>query len=92
MSEIIHDKSAKKFILKLDNNEQAEVVYKLEQGKMLLIYSEVPVHLRGKGIGKKLVLETFERLTDEGFKAKAICSYIQMTAKRSSKWKEIIEH
>ena len=92
MSSVIHDKANKKYILKLENNEQAEVVYRLENGKMMLIYSEVPTHLRGGGIGKKLVESTFERLTEEGFKAKAICSYIGVIARRSEKWKEIIEY
>ncbi|WP_290682533.1 GNAT family N-acetyltransferase [Kordia sp.] len=58
---------------------------------MYLVHSEVPYNLRGQGIGKVLVEKTFEKLTDEGYKAIAICSYVKAVAKRSEKWKTIIE-
>ncbi|MFK8038989.1 MAG: GNAT family N-acetyltransferase [Crocinitomicaceae bacterium] len=92
MREIIHDETKQEFVLKLENNEQAIVNYTMEDGKMKLVYSKVPNHLQGKGIGKELVEKTFKKLTEGGFKAKAVCSYIRVVAMRSSKWKEIIEY
>lgn len=92
MRTLIHDKIDRKFILKLENNEQAEVVYTTEAGILKLVYSEVPTHLRGQEIGKELVERTFEQLTNEGFKARAVCSYIRAIAMRSAKWKEIIDY
>lgn len=91
MSEIIHDKENKKFILPLENNLQATVEYTLEGNTMRLIYSETPPQLRGQGIGKELVEKTFEKLTEEGYQAIAICSYIRAVANRSEKWSKIIE-
>ena len=58
---------------------------------MYLVHSEVPYNLRGQGIGKILVEKTFEKLTEEGYKAVAVCSYIQAVAKQSKKWNTIIE-
>jgi predicted GNAT family acetyltransferase len=58
---------------------------------MYLVHSEVPYQLRGRGIGKELVLKTFEKLTEEGYKAVAICTYIKAIKNRDPKWKEIIE-
>ena len=88
--DIIHDKENQRFTL--DNNgEIAKVDYTLKDNKMYLNHSEVPYNSRGQGIGKALVEKTFERLTDEGYKAVAVCSYIRAVAQRSDLWKNIIE-
>ena len=92
MNDIIHDIKQKKFILKLENDEQAEVVYTFEGDTMRLVYSEVPYHLRGQGIGKILVEKTFESLTASGYQAEAVCGYIRAVARRSEKWRDIIKH
>lgn len=87
--EIEHQKELNRFVLHT-NNTIAKIDYVLKNDKMYLVHSEVPVSLRGKGIGKKLVLGTFQKLTEEGYKAVAVCSYIKTVAQRSSEWKHII--
>lgn len=86
---IIHDKENNRFTLDI-NGELAKVEYQLRKGKMYLTHSEVPYNIRGKGIGKVLVEKTFEKLTQENFKAVAVCSYVKAVAKRSEKWSSII--
>ena len=88
--EIIHDTENREFVLSLEDGLRAYVSYSLEGKTMRLTYSEVPRVLRGKGIGKELVEKTFERLTEEGYEAIAICGYIRAIAMRSPKWSEII--
>jgi len=90
MLKLKHHKDEKKYVLDI-NEEEAKVEYVLKEGKMYLIHSEVPYKLRGKGIGKELVLKTFEKLTEEGYKAVAICSYIKAVKNRDNYWKNIIE-
>lgn len=87
---IIHDKENNRYTLDI-NGELAKVEYQLRNGKMYLTHSEVPYNVRGKGIGKVLVEKTFEKLTEENFKAVAVCSYVKVVAKRSEKWSTIIE-
>ncbi|MFK7784927.1 MAG: GNAT family N-acetyltransferase [Crocinitomicaceae bacterium] len=89
--EIIHDTQNRQFILPLDDGLKAHVSYSLEGKTMRLTYSEVPPVLRGQGVGKELVEKTFEKLTEEGYEAVAICGYIRVTAQRSPKWSEIIQ-
>ena len=89
--ELIHDKEKRSFILPLENGMDASVDYTLKGNKMDLVYSQVPIELRGQGVGKKLVEQTFEKLTQEGYEAVAICSYIKVIARRSNKWKNIIK-
>mgnify|MGYP003668317960 CR=1 FL=1 len=88
--EIIHDKENKRFIMDV-NGEIAKVTYTLKDSKMYLNYSEVPYSLRGQGIGKVLVEKTFEKLTEEGYTAVAVCSYIKAVKNRSEHWKNNIE-
>ncbi len=86
---IKHDIENQRFILEVSGKE-AIVDYRMRSGKMHLIYSEVPGELRGKGIGRKLVEATFEKLTEDGFTAVAECRFIQSVARRSAKWNSII--
>lgn len=90
MLTINHDTKNNKFTLDI-NGEEAKVEYVWKNNKMYLVHSEVPYNLRGKGIGKELVLKTFEKLTEEGHKAVAICSYIKAVKNRDDYWKSIIE-
>lgn len=89
--EIIHDQDNQQFILPVENELVATVSYKLNGKMMRLVYSEVPPVLRGQGVGKVLVEKTFQKLTDEGFEAIAICSYVRVVAMRSPIWSEIID-
>ncbi|MEP0212024.1 MAG: GNAT family N-acetyltransferase [Cellulophaga sp.] len=87
---VIHNKENQKFTMDVEG-ATAFVDYKLKDGKMYLVYSEVPPSLRGKGVGKVLVEQTFELLTAQGYKAVAVCGYVKAIAKRSDKWNTIIE-
>ncbi|SFT76901.1 hypothetical protein SAMN05216474_2294 [Lishizhenia tianjinensis] len=90
-NQIIHDKAAKKFVLKVNDGGEAFIDYQEKDGVLHLVYSEVPEVYRGKGIGKELVLKTFDLLTKEGYKAKAVCGYVNAVRQRSEDWKDIIE-
>ncbi|HUH27646.1 GNAT family N-acetyltransferase [Gelidibacter sp.] len=86
---VIHDKDKHQFTMEVDG-ENAKVDYALKDGKMYLNYSEVPFNIRGQGIGKVLVEKTFEKLTDEGYEAVAVCGYVKSVARNSEKWNTII--
>jgi len=92
--EIIHDKVNKEFVLPLVKGQKAKIRYTSDDAsKMIrLVYSEVPEALRGQSIGKELVLKTFEKLTEEGYKATAVCPYIKHVVKKDPKWSTIINH
>lgn len=86
---VIHDKEKHQFTMEVDG-QKATVDYKLKHDKMYLVHSEVPFNIRGQGIGKVLVEKTFEKLTEEGYKAVAVCGYVKSVAQNSEKWKSII--
>ena len=90
MNTLHHDRENTKYVLTLENKDKAWVKYDMRDNVMYLTYASVPSNLQGKGIGKELVIKTFEKLTEEGFKAVAICSYVRAVKNRSDKWKEVI--
>lgn len=84
-----HQSDKNRFTMNMEGG-QAKVEYEMRDGTMYLVYSEVPPELRGQGIGKQLVEKTFEKLTKEGYKAVAVCSYVKSVARNSEKWNSII--
>lgn len=86
---LIHDKENSRYVLPV-KDVFAKVDYELKEGVMYLTHSEVPQTLRGQGVGKVLIEQTFEKLTEEGYKAIAVCSYVKSIAMRNNKWKDII--
>jgi len=88
--EFIHDKNQQQFRLLLDP-EVAVVDYKMKDDVMHLTFAGVPEHLRGKGLGKILVENTFEYIEQHNVKAVAICPFIKLVAGRSEKWSKIIQ-
>ena len=88
--ELKHVKEKKQFIMEI-NGEIAKVEYSLRNGEMYLNHSEVPRNLRGQGIGKVLIEKTFQKLTEEGYKAIAVCSFIKAVKNKSEHWKSMID-
>ncbi len=89
MSEIKHNKLQHTFTLNIKGRE-AKIEYRYRDGKMYLMHAFVPNDLRGQGVGKALVLKTFKRLTKEGYKAVAVCSYIRAVAEKNIEWQNQI--
>lgn len=87
---LIHEKEHQRFTLDI-NGAFEKVHYSLRDNLMYLNHSEVPNKLRGQGIGKVLVAKTFEKLTDERYKAVTVCSYIRAIKNRSDRWNTIIQ-
>lgn len=91
ISELVQDRDAKQFYLTA-NGHKAFIDYSLENGQYQLLYSEVPVALRGRGIGKVLVEQTFEAIKAQDKTAAAKCGYIRHVARESGQWEGIISY
>ncbi|MCB0382562.1 MAG: N-acetyltransferase [Psychroserpens sp.] len=88
---VSHNKFDKQFELCLENGGKAIVSYTKNGNHLNLIHSEVPTHLRGQGIGKELVLKTFDAIRKEGFTATAHCSYIKAVRQRNPLYADVIQ-
>ena len=62
----------------------AFVDYEIKGDTWYLLHAEVPVALRGQGVGQVLVEKTYAHLREHGIRSVPVCSYIQALVKRNS--------
>ena len=55
--------------------ESGELVYRLSGNRLVLVHTEVPEALRGRGLGGRLVRAAVERAAAESLTLVPICSY-----------------
>lgn len=89
--EVVHNKDKDELVMDIDG-KMATVDYRHRDGKLWLVHSEVPLSLRGQGLGKILVDKSLKKLTEEGHKTVAVCPFIRKVVEESPHWKEIVEY
>lgn len=65
------------------NGHIAFVDYEIRGDKWYLLHAEVPIALRGQGVGQVLVEKTYDYLRKNGIASVPVCSYIQALVKRN---------
>ncbi len=68
------DRSERRFVLEVDGGT-AQLVYDLEPGRLILVHTEVPAALRGRGIGGQLVSAAARAASAEGLVVLPWCSF-----------------
>ena len=63
-----------RFTIDVDGTE-AELVYELQPGRLVLLHTEVPEALEGQGIGGRLVRAAAERAAAEGLTVVPRCPF-----------------
>lgn len=93
ISNITHDTENSQLYLDVDG-ERALIDYKIRRDRMYLTHSEVPITLRGKGIGKILVEKSLESLVKDGYDKEYViiakCPFIKYVVAKSPRWSEIV--
>ena len=84
IAEFQHDENLQEFSLKI-NGAKAFISYSKEDGVIYLNHTEVPVSLRGQGVGKMLVEKTYKYIQKKNLQAVAVCSYAKSVSDRIKK-------
>ena len=76
MSDIIDNKTKHRFELNVDGHLATEH-YRRDGKVIVLVHTEVPPELSGKGVGSKLVKGVLDLVRGEGLKVVAECEFVK---------------
>jgi predicted GNAT family acetyltransferase len=74
--DVINNRKEGQFELLVDG-KVARIVYEIKGKKIYLFSTQVPESLSGKGIGSKMLRESFELIEGMNLKVVPVCSFIQ---------------
>ncbi len=82
MSAITDNAARSRFEMALEGGETAFVSYRREPDAVWLLHAEVPAHLKGRGIGARLVSAILDYLRAQGASVVPRCSFIRAYMRR----------
>lgn len=72
--QVIDNPAKSRFELSMDG-QLAELAYRVNGKRLVLIHTEVPIQLEGHGIGGKLVTAAIERAARDGMTVVPLCPF-----------------
>ena len=73
-ADVIDNTDASRFELRADG-WLAELVYRVRGDRLVLVHTEVPLELEGRGIGGRLVTAAVDRAAREGLTLVPLCPF-----------------
>ncbi len=73
-ADVIDNTDASRFELRADG-WLAELVYRIRAGRLVLVHTEVPFELEGRGIGGRLVTAAVDRAAREDLTLVPLCPF-----------------
>jgi predicted GNAT family acetyltransferase len=70
-------------------NQKSIVQYEIKGNRFILLHTEVPESLQGKGLAKILVEKTLQTIDSYGMKIIPVCPYIVSYLKKNSTWNHL---
>jgi uncharacterized protein len=76
MTDIVNNRALHRFELTVDGH-LAATYYKISDGVITFIHTEVPPELGGRGIGSQLIKGALDQVRSEGLKVIAQCPFVK---------------
>ena len=73
-SEVRNDSAGSRFVAGSPGQE-AELLYRLRNGRLIIVHTEVPIELEGHGIGGKLVSAAVDYAAEHGLVVVPSCPF-----------------
>jgi predicted GNAT family acetyltransferase len=92
MSEVIDNPNEQRFELPIDGGDGdiAAAYYRIEDGRFILIHTEVPYQFTGQGIGSQLARGVFDAIRAQGGKVVLRCSFMGGYYARHPEYSDIV--
>jgi predicted GNAT family acetyltransferase len=88
--EISHDPAARRFRTRLDGHE-AELVYRRQDGRLLIDHTGVPEAIGGRGVAGELVRAALDYARAEGLRVVPLCSYSAEYVRRHPEYADLVD-
>lgn len=90
MADDVRDNAAKsRYELDVDGHV-AFVDYRLKPDRILLVHTEVPSELGGRGVGSKLARGTLDAVRVRGLKAELRCDFLDAYVKKHPEYADLV--
>lgn len=92
MNEVVDNPNEQRFELPIEggNDDIAVAYYRTEDGRFILIHTEVPYQFTGQGIGSQLAQGVFELIRAQGGKAVLRCPFMGRYYARYPDYSDIV--
>jgi len=90
MDKVVDNPAQNRFELAVDG-ETALIAYRIEDGRIVLIHTEVPQALSGQGVGSRLAKGGFELIRASGRKAVVRCTFLRGWIAKHPEYDDIID-
>ena len=87
---ITHDSATHRFLTEVDGH-QAELVYRLQGGSLVIEHTGVPEAIGGQGIAGELVKAALEHARSEGLRVVPACSYSAEYVRRHPQYADLVD-
>lgn len=84
-----HNEAEQRFEL-LVGGRLARADYRLRDGIMHLVHTEVPVQHEGRGVAARLVRAALEHARDKGHRVQPACSYVRAYMRRHPEFNDLL--
>jgi len=90
MSDIIDNKAQHRFELEVDGH-LAATYYKIDDGVITFLHTEVPPELGGKGIGSRLIKGALDQVRAKGLKVIAECQFVKAFIGKNPAYRDLLK-
>jgi uncharacterized protein len=90
MSDIINNAAKQRYELAVDGHVAA-TYYKIDDGVITFIHTEVPAELGGKGIGSKLIRSALDSVRTDGLKVIAECPFVKAFINKNPAYQDLLK-
>ena len=85
-----HDPASQRFSTRLDGHE-AELVYSLRGGRMVIEHTGVPDAIGGRGVAAALVKAALDHARQQGWRVVPACSYSAAYVQRHPEYADLVD-
>jgi uncharacterized protein len=90
MTEVINNTAHHRYELTVDGH-LAATYYKLSDGVITFVHTEVPPELGGKGVGSKLVKGALDQVRAEGLKVVPVCPFVKAYIEKHPEYADLLK-